>query len=594
MKMNFLKKAFAKPDAKTDVKRSHILQLAIGLVVIIFLNVVGYYFFGRLDLTSEKRYTLSKSTKSLLKEVNDVVFIRCYLDGEIPADYKRLRNETREMINQFRSYNKNIEFEFRNPNDFKDKKDQSEFYQRLFEKGFQPILKTSQQKDGEVRQYMFPYLEITYKGQTKIVSLISTKGTGEQEILNSSVQNLEFNIYSALRSLVSNSKEKIAIIRGHGEWDLPYMVDFISGINDFYAVDTVTLNERLNAITDRTYDSLRPNEVKIRNKYKALIIAKPLTVFSYKDLYILDQFVMHGGRILWLVDPLLCSMDSLQKQPQTYAITNFTGVEDPLFRYGVRLNTNLVMDMQCAKVPIVTGVYGDNTPQFTYYPWNFFPVLSPNSNHIITNKINPVKMEFASSIDTIQNNITKTPLLVTSNNTRIMNTPAIISLEMLKQRQDARLFNLSNLPVAMLLEGKFVSAFKHRLSPEMENNQMIAFKEICDTTNSMIVVADGDLIRNDYVNQQALPLGFDRYTKEMYGNKEFLINCVNYLCGDKDMIPIRSREVMMRKLDEVKVEKEKTFWQVCNIGVPIFLVIVIGTVIAYFRKKKYIFRKKRK
>ena len=594
MKMNFLKKAFAKPDAKTDVKRSHILQLAIGLVVIIFLNIVGYYFFGRLDLTSEKRYTLSKSTKNLLKEVDDVVFIRCYLEGEIPADYKRLRNETREMINQFRSYNKNIEFEFRNPNDFKDKKDQSEFYQRLFEKGFQPILKTSQQKDGEVRQYMFPYLEITYKGQTKIVSLISTKGTGEQEILNSSVQNLEFNIYSALRSLVSNSKEKIAIIRGHGEWDLPYMVDFINGINDFYAVDTVTLNERLNAVTDRTYDSLRPNEVKIRNKYKALIIAKPLTVFSYKDLYILDQFVMHGGRILWLVDPLLCSMDSLQKQPQTYAITNFTGVEDPLFRYGVRLNTNLVMDMQCAKVPIVTGVYGDNTPQFTYYPWNFFPVLSPNSNHIITNKINPVKMEFASSIDTIQNNITKTPLLVTSNNTRIMNTPAIISLEMLKQRQDARLFNLSNLPVAMLLEGKFVSAFKHRLSPEMENNQMIAFKESCDTTNSMIVVADGDLIRNDYVNQQALPLGFDRYTKEMYGNKEFLINCVNYLCGDKDMIPIRSREVMMRKLDEVKVEKEKTFWQVCNIGVPIFLVIVIGTVIAYFRKKKYIFRKKRK
>lgn len=592
--MNFLKKAFAKPDAKTDVKRSHILQLAIGLVVIIFLNIVGYYFFGRLDLTSEKRYTLSKSTKTLLKEVNDVVFIRCYLDGEIPADYKRLRNETREMINQFRSYNKNIEFEFRNPNDFKDKKDQSEFYQRLFEKGFQPILKTSQQKDGEVRQYMFPYLEITYKGQTKIVSLISTKGTGEAEILNSSVQNLEFNIYSGLRSLVTNSKEKIAIIRGHGEWDLPYMWDFINGINDFYAVDTVTLNERLNAITDRTYDSIHPNDVKIRNNYKALIIAKPLTVFSYKDLYILDQFVMHGGRILWLVDPLLCSMDSLQKQPQTYAISNFTGVEDPLFRYGVRLNTNLVMDMQCSKVPIKTGIYGDNTPQFTYYPWNFFPVLSPNSNHIITNKINPVKMEFASSIDTIQNNITKTPLLVTSNNTRIMNTPAIISLEMLKQRQDARLFNLSNLPVAMLLEGKFVSAFKHRLSPEMENNQMIAFKENCDTTNSMIVVADGDVIRNDYVNGQPLPLGFDKYTKEMYGNKEFLINCVNYLCGDEDMIPIRSREVMMRKLDEVKVEKEKTFWQVCNIGAPIFLVIIIGSIIAYFRKKKYIIKKKTK
>lgn len=588
MKINFLKKIFSKPDAKGDVKRTHILQLVVGLVLIVFLNIVGYYVFTRLDLTAEKRYTLSPSTKKILKSVDDVVFIRCYLEGEIPTDYKRLRNETREMINQFRSYNSNIEFEFMNPNDFKDKKEQAELYQRLFEKGFQPILKTSEQKDGQMRQYIFPYLEITYKGEKKIVSLISTKGTGEESIINSSVQNLEYNIYTALRSLITTSKERIAIIRGHGEWDLPYMWDFISGINDFYAVDTVSLNEKLNSVTDRVYDSIHPNDVKIKNKYKALIIAKPLSVFSYKDLYILDQFVMHGGKILWLVDPLLCSMDSLQASPQTYAITNFTGVEDPLFRYGVRLNTNLVMDMQCAKVPIVTGVYGDNTPQFSYFPWNFFPVITPNSNSIITDKINPVKMEFASSIDTIQNDIVKTPLLVTSSNTRIMNTPAIISLEMLKQKQDPRLFNMSNLPVAMLLEGKFTSAFQHRLAPEMLENQAIAFKEKCDTTNSMIVVADGDIIRNDFSKGQTLPLGYDRFTKEMYGNKEFLINCVNYLCGDKDMIPLRSREVVMRKLDQAKVDREKMNWQIVNVALPVIIVIVIGFVIGFFRKKKYV------
>lgn len=588
MKINFLKKIFSKPDAKGDVKRTHILQLVVGLVLIVFLNIVGYYVFTRLDLTAEKRYTLSSSTKKILKSVDDVVFIRCYLEGEIPADYKRLRNETREMINQFRSYNSNIEFEFMNPNDFKDKKEQAELYQRLFEKGFQPILKTSEQKDGQMRQYIFPYLEITYKGEKKIVSLISTKGTGEESIINSSVQNLEYNIYTALRSLITTSKERIAIIRGHGEWDLPYMWDFISGINDFYAVDTVSLNEKLNSVTDRVYDSIHPNDVKIKNKYKALIIAKPLSVFSYKDLYILDQFVMHGGKILWLVDPLLCSMDSLQASPQTYAITNFTGVEDPLFRYGVRLNTNLVMDMQCAKVPIVTGVYGDNTPQFSYFPWNFFPVITPNSNSIITDKINPVKMEFASSIDTIQNDIVKTPLLVTSSNTRIMNTPAIISLEMLKQKQDPRLFNMSNLPVAMLLEGKFTSAFQHRLAPEMLENQVIAFKEKCDTTNSMIVVADGDIIRNDFSKGQTLPLGYDRFTKEMYGNKEFLINCVNYLCGDKDMIPLRSREVVMRKLDQAKVDREKMNWQIVNVALPVIIVILIGFVIGFLRKKKYV------
>ncbi len=582
-----IKKLFKKPDAKANVKRTHLLQLVLGLVLILFFNIVGYYIFARLDLTSEKRYTLSKSTKKMLKTVDDVVFIRCYLEGEIPADYKRLRNETKEMINQFRSYNPNIEFEFRNPNDFKDKKEQAEFYQRLFEMGFQPILKTSQQKDGQVRQYMFPYLEITHKGEKKIVSLISTKGTGEESIINSSVQNLEYNIYNGIRSLMTTSKDRVAIIRGHGEWELASIWDFITGINEFYAVDTLTINERINALTERQYDSVK-NNVSMRNKYKALVIAKPLSVFSYKDLYILDQFVMHGGRILWLVDPLLCSMDSLQANPETFAVTNYTGVEDPLFKYGVRLNTNLVMDMQAAKVPIVTGVYGDNTPQFSFFPWNFFPVVSPNPNHIITSKVNPVKLEFVSSIDTIQNNITKTPLLVSSANSRIMNTPAIISLEMLKQKQDPRLFNMPNLNLAMLLEGKFTSAFKNRLSPEMETNQEIAFKDECDTINAMIVVADGDIIRNDFTSGQMLPLGYDKYTKEMFGNKEFLINALNYLTDDHDMIPLRSREVLMRKLDQARVEREKLNWQVVNVGIPIIFIMVIGVIISFIRKRKYV------
>ncbi len=582
-----IKKLFKKPDAKANVKRTHLLQLVLGLVLILFFNIVGYYIFARLDLTSEKRYTLSKSTKKMLKSVDDVVFIRCYLEGEIPADYKRLRNETKEMINQFRSYNPNIEFEFRNPNDFKDKKEQAEFYQRLFEMGFQPILKTSQQKDGQVRQYMFPYLEITHKGEKKIVSLISTKGTGEESIINSSVQNLEYNIYNGIRSLMTTSKDRVAIIRGHGEWELASIWDFITGINEFYAVDTLTINERINALTERQYDSVK-NNVSMRNKYKALVIAKPLSVFSYKDLYILDQFVMHGGRILWLVDPLLCSMDSLQANPETFAVTNYTGVEDPLFKYGVRLNTNLVMDMQAAKVPIVTGVYGDNTPQFSFFPWNFFPVVSPNPNHIITSKVNPVKLEFVSSIDTIQNNITKTPLLVSSANSRIMNTPAIISLEMLKQKQDPRLFNMPNLNLAMLLEGKFTSAFKNRLSPEMETNQEIAFKDECDTINAMIVVADGDIIRNDFTSGQMLPLGYDKYTKEMFGNKEFLINALNYLTDDHDMIPLRSREVLMRKLDQARVEREKLNWQVVNVGIPIIFIMVIGVIISFIRKRKYV------
>ncbi len=588
MKLDSIKNIFRKPDAKGNVKRTHILQLLVGLVVIIFLNVVGFYYFTRLDLTAEKKYTLSQSTKSLLKSVDDVVFIRCYLEGDIPADYKRLRNETKEMINQFRSYNPNIEFEFRNPNDFADKREQAEFYDRLFEMGFQPILKTSRQKDGEMRQYMFPYLEITHKGEKKIVSLISAKSTGEASIINNSIQNLEYNIYNGIRGLVVTARDRVAIIKGHGEWDIPYIWDFITGINDLYAVDTLIINEKLNALTDRQYDSLNHSLVKTRNKYKAIIIAKPLSMFSFKDLYIIDQYIMHGGRVMWLVDPLLASMDSLQSNPETYAVTNYTGVEDPLFRYGVRLNTNLVMDMQCAEVPIVTGVYGDNTPQFTFFPWNFFPVITPNPDHIITKKVNPVKMEFVSSIDTLENDINKTPLLVSSSNSRIMNTPAVISLEMLKQKQDPKLFNMRNLILGVLLEGRFTSAFKNRLAPEMEDNQMIAFKQEADTIGSMIIIADGDIIRNDFASGQTLPLGYDRYTKEMYGNKDFLINSLNYLTGDVDMIPLRSREVLMRKLDMSRVEREKKNWQIINVGLPIIVIVIAGFVIAFIRKKQFV------
>jgi gliding-associated putative ABC transporter substrate-binding component GldG len=290
--------------------------------------------------------------------------------------------------------------------------------------------------------------------------------------------------------------------------------------------------------------------------------------------------------VLWLVDPLLVSMDSLQTQANTFAISNFTGVDDILFRYGVKLNTNLVTDMQCAKIPIVTGQYQNNTPQMTYYPWNFFPEISPNANHIISDKISPVKMEFASSIDTTNSPAKKTVLLSSSNRTRVLNSPVNVSLQMLKQKQDASLFNSGAKDVAILLEGEFSSAFKNRLTPEMELNSQMAYKDFSDTT-AMIIIADGDVVRNDFMNGQLLPLGYDKYTRKMYGNKEFLVNCVNYLCGDEDLIPLRSREVIMRNLDLAKVEREKTAWQIVNVALPIVIIVLFGVLLAVLRKKTF-------
>lgn len=581
-------KAIFKPSSvKADVKKSHILQLVLGLVIIIFLNVIGYFFFARIDLTQEKRYTLSESSKKLMSNLEDIVFIRCYLEGDIPSEYKKLRNETKEMLDQFRAYNPDIEYEFVDPNNFENAKDKNEFYQRLFEKGFSPLLTTSTNNNSQVQQYIFPYLEITYKGRTTIVPLISSKnGFSSDGIVNASIENLEYNLYTAIRSVATQQRGKVAFLYGHGEWQVENIWDFISSLNEYYTVDSISINEKLNALTERVYDSVNPNLVKIKNKFDCLVIAKPTSIFSYKDLYLIDQYIMHGGKVLWLVDPLLVSMDSLQTQANTFAISNFTGVDDILFRYGVKLNTNLVTDMQCAKIPIVTGQYQNNTPQMTYYPWNFFPEISPNSNHIISDKISPVKMEFASSIDTTNSPAKKTVLLSSSNRTRVLNSPVNVSLQMLKQKQDASLFNSGAKDVAILLEGEFSSAFKNRLTPEMELNSQMAYKDFSDTT-AMIVIADGDVVRNDFMNGQLLPLGYDKYTRKMYGNKEFLVNCVNYLCGDEDLIPLRSREVIMRNLDLAKVEREKTAWQIVNVALPIVIIVLFGVLLAVLRKKTF-------
>lgn len=581
-------KAIFKPSSvKADVKKSHILQLVLGLVIIIFLNVIGYFFFARIDLTQEKRYTLSESSKKLMSNLEDIVFIRCYLEGDIPSEYKKLRNETKEMLDQFRAYNPDIEYEFVDPNGFENAKDKNEFYQRLFEKGFSPLLTTSTNNNSQVQQYIFPYLEITYKGRTTIVPLISSKnGFSSDGIVNASIENLEYNLYTAIRSVATQQRGKVAFLYGHGEWQVENIWDFISSLNEYYTVDSISINEKLNALTERVYDSVNPNLVKIKNKFDCLVIAKPTSIFSYKDLYLIDQYIMHGGKVLWLVDPLLVSMDSLQTQANTFAISNFTGVDDILFRYGVKLNTNLVTDMQCAKIPIVTGQYQNNTPQMTYYPWNFFPEISPNSNHIISDKISPVKMEFASSIDTTNSPAKKTVLLSSSNRTRVLNSPVNVSLQMLKQKQDASLFNSGAKDVAILLEGEFSSAFKNRLTPEMELNSQMAYKDFSDTT-AMIVIADGDVVRNDFMNGQLLPLGYDKYTRKMYGNKEFLVNCVNYLCGDEDLIPLRSREVIMRNLDLAKVEREKTAWQIVNVALPIVIIVLFGVLLAVLRKRTF-------
>lgn len=595
---NWINLVFNPVSAKTDVKRSHIIQLLGSLAVLILLNVAGSFVFTKFDLTQEKRYSLSASTKHLLTggkkgqtKIDDVIMIRCYLDGDIPAAYKELRNATKDLLNEMRSYNSDIEFEFVDPNSMKDTKAREEFYDKLLRKGFQPLLIKNTVGGKVEQQYIFPYIEISQGNMNSVKSLISTKsGFTEDEVIKSSIQNLEYTLYSSIRNTIQGIKPSIAFLYGQKEPDAAYLLDIIQSLDETYTIDSISINGQINALIDRRYDSVDNSVVKFTKKYECLIIVKPSQPFTQKDLYIIDQYLMQGGKILWLLDPLTASMDSLQSQARTMAMSNFTGAEEILFSYGIKLNNDLVMDLQCVQVPIVTGQYQNGQPQMTYYPWNFFVSASPTA-HIISNKINPVKLEFVSTIDTVQgNNETFSyPILLSSSNTRLLNAPVEVSLQMLKQKQEPRLFNQGKKILALLSEGKFASAFRNRLPEEMINNPMIANRNISDST-AMIVVADGDLILNSFKNNQVVPLGFDIYTGQMFGNKEFLINCINYLCGDKDLIPLRSREVIVRKLDMAKIERTKKQWQLFNMLVPLGIIAILATVVIILRKKTYIKR----
>lgn len=586
----FLTRVTLPVASKMSVKIGNVIRLLVCLGVILVLNISAYFIFRvEADLTKEKRFSLTSASKQLLKDkkaIDDVLTIRCYLGKDIPVQYKELRNSLIEKLEEYRKYNSNIQYDFTDPNKYKEEQ-RVEFYQKLFNRHLQPLMIQTNSGTKAEQQYIFPYIEVTYKGRTTIQSIINQGvGSGDDAIVQGSIQNIEYSLYTSITSVLRDIKPSVAFLYGQGEIDAEYLLDYIQSIDSRYKVDSVSIEGRIDALVERAYKE--DNTIGFRNRYDCLIIAKPRLPFNMKDMYILDQYIMHGGKVLWLIDPLTANMDSLQSQARTIALSSITGAEEMLFNYGVRLNNNLVMDMQCFTIPIVTGQYGDGRPQMTFYPWNFFPQLSSSDKSIIAQRINPIKAQFISTIDSVESNneTNYVPILETSENTRLLNAPVEVSLQMLKQRQDRRLFNQGKHAVAMLIEGKFSSMFRGRLPEEMINNTLIANMNMSDST-AMIVVADGDMIKNDWVQGQLVPLGYDRYTRQMIGNKDFLINCLDYLCSQKDIILLRNREVVVRRLDMAKVEREKNKWQVLNIFLPLGLIslIVAGTVLV--RRTRY-------
>ena len=553
-------------------RRRDIIQLILSIAIILLVNFIASFFFSRFDLTSEKRYTLSPATKEMLGKLDDIVFFKVYLEGDMPAGFDRLKTSTKEILDEFRVYSHgNIEYEFINPLESADKKKQNDIIRQLMQKGLIPTDIQMNEKGGMSQQTLFPAALATYHSREFPVQLFKEQvGVASDMQLNNSIQSLEYELSATIRKLTMTMKSKIAFTEGHGELDSVDVADIATSLRDYYTVGRLKIDGKLKNIE------------KI-NQLQAIIIAKPDSVFSEQVKFILDQYIMQGGKVLWLVDGVYASMDSLSRSGETFGVTMPLNLENQLFKYGVRINSNLVTDMRSGVVPIpVNGKY-------KLMPWFYFPLFAQSNNHPIVNNINLVKGEFSSTIDTMSNTgIKKTLLLSTSKYSTTQNAPARIDLRTVLQEPDARIFNRSYLPVAVLLEGEFESLYKNRITHGLDSLPQIKFKDKSVPTK-MIVVADGDIIKNvvQHSTNRAYPLGYDIYSKQTFGNKNFILNAVNYLCDDSGLLEVRSRELKLRMMDRKKVTEEKFKWQAINTVLPILLVILYGILQAFIRKRKF-------
>ncbi|MFN8208776.1 MAG: gliding motility-associated ABC transporter substrate-binding protein GldG [Bacteroidales bacterium] len=564
----------ATPSQTTPYSYTSFLLTAL---IIVLLMIISHTFFFRVDLTTEKRYTLSPVTKETMKQLPDMVFVKIYLEGDLPLEFLKMQTRIREMLDEFRVYaGENLQYQFVNPSESTDEKVRNKLYAELYDKGLRVTnLQDKDEEGGLIEKIIFPGALISYKNTEIALNLLENNpGLSPEENLNNSEQLLEYNFISTIRTITSDSTMSVAFIEGHGELDEYQTADITKELSRFFQVDRGMIN----------------GKAGILDRYHAVIIAKPVLPFSEADKFVLDQYIMQGGRVLWFLDPVMVSMDSLIGGT-TLAFIGSTNLEDQLFRYGVRLNPNLLEDIQCALIPVNTAPAGEQS-RFTPAPWLYYPLLTPAASHPSTRNINMVRSEFASSIDTLSNgmNTRKTVLLRSSQYTRLVNAPVMISLDQLRQRPPRKEFNKSYEAVAVLMEGVFESVFRNRMLSNLGVTGSFEFMEKSKPA-SMLVVADGDIIRND-VRESARgplisPVGLDRYSNQVFGNRDFIVNTLNYMTDGSGLINLRSKEFKLRLLDKERIRKERLKWQLINTALPVISIVLAGLLMAFVQHRRY-------
>ncbi len=559
---------------KRNFKIQAITELGLVIAILIVLNLILTNYFFRIDLTSEKRYSLSPNTIKLIKKVDDVMYVKVYLEGEFPAGFKRLRQSTKEMLDEFVAYSGGkLEYEFIDPFEGADLKKANDIIRELGDKGLQPTNVQIKKDDESTQKLIVPGAIFYYKGKEYPVNLLKAQfGQSPETVINESIELMEYELANVLRKSVATNAKQVAFIDDNGELDKWDVADASQELKQFYSVTRIPL-------ALQTPESLGKND--------ALIIAKPTTAFTEYEKFLLDQFVMHGGKILWLLETQIADMDSLNKSPLFMTGSYELNLDDMLFKWGVRIHAGLVQDLQCNAIPILSTMRNGN-PQQKLLPWMFFPVAAPPAQnaHIIVKGIDPVFFQFVSGLDTTANkDVKKTVLLYSSPYSRSVPAPVQVDLNLARVQPDPSMFNQGTIPIAVLLEGKFNSLFQYR--PGARPNAL-PYKEFIEN-GKMIVVSDGDVIRNQRKQStgEIFPLGYDRYTNQQFGNKRFILNCMDYLCDDSGIIEVRAKEIKLRLLDKGKLKSERTKWQLINMVAPLLLLVVFGGINKWYRNRKY-------
>ena len=556
-----------------EAKKNNLKQLGLLAASLFILNFASHFVYHRFDLTQDQRYTLSETTKKIIDGVDSPLIIDVFLEGNFPGEFKKLQNETRQLLEEFTAYNSNISFQFVNP--IEKEEERVTTMKKFYDKGMLPINVTLEEKGKQTQEVVFPWALANYgdKG-AKVQLLKNMMGASTEQKVVSSVQHLEYAFADAINKVSKEKQKKIAVIKGNGELEDLFIADFLKSVRENYYIGPITLDSV----------AKQPNEtLKALKEYDLAIIAKPTEKFTDEEKQVLDQFIMKGGKTLWLVEPVEAELDSLYNSSgTTLAVNRDLNLADMFFKYGFRINPQIIKDEQGAPIVLYSGNQGSES-QKEQYPWRFSPFVYSSSSHPIVKNIEGVKFEFASPIELLKGNVKQTVLLETSQFSKTIGLPYPIKLDLVTEETSPKDYaNGGFIPVAILLEGSFTSMYKNRILPFKETD----FKDHSIPTK-MIVVSDGDIIKNQLDRGMPLELGFDKWTNFMFGNKEFLLNSVNFLLDDTGLINIRSKEVRLPMLDKQKVYDNYTTTQLLTVALPIVILAVFGFLFTYLRKKKY-------